>query len=150
MDTMATAVSTHHRVRPGTVLVIDDDEATRGTFAHALRLEGFRVRTAENAEVGLLEAEEAHPDVIIVDLRMPFVNGLGFLYRLRMRDEHRDTPVAIVTGDYTIEQQMADELRQLGAQIHYKPLWLEDLIALTGRLLTAPRRPLVEASPPSH
>jgi len=43
-----------------------------------LRLEGYQVRTAVSAEKGLLEAEHSHPDAIILDLRMPLVDGLGF------------------------------------------------------------------------
>ena len=57
--------------------------ALRRRFARMLRLEGFEVKTAVNAETGLHEAEEYHPDAIILDLRMPLVDGLGFLRRLR-------------------------------------------------------------------
>jgi two-component system response regulator PrrA len=124
----------------GTVLVIDDDRVTTETFARMLRLEGFQVRTALNAESGLKASETAHPDAIILDLRMPLVDGLGFLYRLRAHEEHQDTPVAIVTGDYALEDLVAQELTNLGAQIHFKPLWLDDLIALAHSLLAAERR----------
>ena len=81
-----------------TILVIDDDQAVTETFATALHREGFNVRTAMNAENGLREATSCHADAIILDLRMPLINGIGFLYRLRNWDEHRYTPVAIVTG----------------------------------------------------
>ena len=125
----------------GTVLVIDDDRVTTETFARMLRLEGFRVRTALNAESGLKASETAHLDAIILDLRMPLIDGLGFLYRLRAREGHQNTPVAIVTGDYMLEDLVAQELTHLGAQIHFKPLWLDDLIALAHTLLDARRRP---------
>ena len=118
-----------------TILVVDDDEGVTQTFARMLRLEGYEVRTAMNAETGLREADKSHPDAIILDLRMPLVDGLGFLRRLRSRDEQRDTPVAIVTGDYFLDDQVSAELRELGAELKFKPLWLEDLVGLARHLL---------------
>ena len=118
-----------------TILVVDDDEGVTQTFARMLRLEGYDVRTAMNAETGLREADRSHPDAIILDLRMPLVDGLGFLRRLRARDEQRDTPVAIVTGDYFLDDQVSAELRELGAELKFKPLWLEDLVGLARHLL---------------
>jgi two-component system OmpR family response regulator len=100
-----------------------------------LRLEGYQVRTAADAENGLREADETRPDAIILDLRMPLVDGLGFLRRLRSRDEQRSTPVAIVTGDYFLEDSVSAELHRLGAELRFKPLWLEDLVGLAKNLL---------------
>jgi CheY-like chemotaxis protein len=68
-------------------------------------------------------------------LRMPLIDGLGFLRRLRAGDGHRHTPVAIVTGDYFLDDTVATQLRELGATVRFKPLWLEDLVSLTRRLL---------------
>jgi DNA-binding response OmpR family regulator len=117
------------------ILIVDDDEGVTQTFARMLRLEGYDVRTAMNAESGLREAEASHPDAIILDLRMPLVDGLGFLRRLRARDDQRNTPVAIVTGDYFLDESVSDELRELGAELKFKPLWLEDLVGLARTLL---------------
>jgi two-component system response regulator MprA len=100
-----------------------------------LQLEGYDVRTAMNAENGLVQAQEAHPDAIILDLRMPLVDGLGFLRRLRAQDEQRNIPVAIVTGDYFLDDSISAEIRQLGAELKFKPLWLEDLVGLARTLL---------------
>lgn len=118
-----------------TILVVDDDEGVTQTFARMLRLEGFEVRTAMNAETGLREAERSHPDAIILDLRMPLLDGLGFLRRLRAREEQHRTPVAIVTGDYFLDDQVSAELIKLGAELKFKPLWLEDLVGLARHLL---------------
>ncbi len=117
------------------ILIVDDDEGVTQTFARMLRLEGYQVRTAVNAEKGLQEADLSRPDAIILDLRMPLVDGLGFLRRLRARDGQRSTPVAIVTGDYFLEDSVSTELRELGAQLRFKPLWLEDLVGLARNLL---------------
>jgi two-component system OmpR family response regulator len=117
------------------ILIVDDDEGVTQTFARMLRLEGYQVRTAVSAEKGLIEAEQSHPDAIILDLRMPLVDGLGFLRRLRAHDDQRDTPVAIVTGDYFLDDSVSTELRELGAELRFKPLWLEDLVGLARNLL---------------
>jgi DNA-binding response OmpR family regulator len=119
------------------ILIVDDDEGVTQTFARMLSLEGYQVRTAVSAETGLRVAEESHPDAIILDLRMPLVDGLGFLRRLRAKDEQRSTPVAIVTGDYSLEDGISSELRALGAQLRFKPMWLEDLVGLARNLLGA-------------
>ena len=117
------------------ILIVDDDEGVTQTFARMLRLEGYQVRTAVSAETGLREAEHSHPDAIILDLRMPLVDGLGFLRRLRAHDHQRKTPVAIVTGDYFLDEAIANELQELGAELRFKPLWLEDLVGLARNLL---------------
>ncbi len=117
------------------ILIVDDDEGVTQTFARMLRLEGYQVRTAVSAETGLVEAEESHPDAIILDLRMPLVDGLGFLRRLRALESQQTTPVAIVTGDYFLDESVSNELQQLGAELRFKPLWLEDLVGLARNLL---------------
>ena len=119
------------------ILIVDDDEGVIQTFATILRMEGYHVRTAMTAETGLRVAEESHPDAIILDLRMPLLDGLGFLRRLRASDEQRGTPVAIVTGDYFLEDDLSLELRELGAELRFKPMWLEDLVGLARNLLGA-------------
>lgn len=117
------------------ILIVDDDEAVTQTFARMLQLEGFMVRTAPNAEMGLRDVAEFPPDAIILDMRMPLIDGLGFLRRLRQRDTQRDTPVAIVTGDYFLDDSVSMELRELGAELKFKPMWLEDLLGLARTLL---------------
>lgn len=131
---------------PAKLLIIDDDEVVIQTFARMLRLEGHEVRTALDAETGLQQAHTQKPDAIIVDLRMPLINGLGFLYRLRSLERLHATPVAIVTGDYTMDDSVAQEIGELGAQLHFKPLWLEDLVDLARSLLGGGR----SASPVVH
>jgi two-component system response regulator PrrA len=117
------------------ILIVDDDEGVTQTFARMLRLEGYQVQTAVSAETGLIVAEDNRPDAIILDLRMPLVDGLGFLRRLRAHADQQTTPVAIVTGDYFLDESVSNELQQLGAELRFKPLWLEDLVGLARNLL---------------
>ena len=119
-----------------TILVVDDDRMVTETFATALHREGFNVRTAANAETGLREVATHRADAIILDLRMPLINGLGFLYRLRERDEHRHTPVAIVTGAI-VDDSVQAELTELGTELRFKPLWLEDVVELAHHLVAS-------------
>jgi DNA-binding response OmpR family regulator len=124
------------------VVIVDDDVSTTQTFAEILALAGYEVRTALTAESGLREIEETRPDAVILDLRMPFINGVGFLYRLRAVEAYRQTPVVIVTGDQCLDDGVLDELRDLGAQVRFKPLWLEDLIDVTRSLVETTRQQL--------
>ena len=117
------------------VLIIDDDESVTHSFARILTLEGYKVFTAMNGEEGLREVEAAHPDAIILDLRMPLVDGLIFLRRLRASGIRRDVPVAVVTGDFFLDERISMELQELGAALMFKPLWLEDLVGLVRSLL---------------
>ena len=123
------------------ILIVDDDETVLQTFSKALSLEGYEVRTAASPLVGLQEVEDTPPDAILLDLRMPFVNGVGFLYRLRAQTAHRHTPVAIITGDSCIDDPAMTELHGLDAEVLFKPIWLEEVVSVT-RSLLAKRRPI--------
>jgi DNA-binding response OmpR family regulator len=119
------------------LLIVDDDDATIKTFARILTLEGFDVLTAATAESGLRELEASRPDAVILDLRMPYINGLGLLYRMRAIEPGRQTPVAIVTGDQCLDDTVISELRELGAEVRYKPLWIEDLVDVARSLVSS-------------
>jgi len=132
----------------GTVLIVDDEPGVLESFAGMLRLEGYTVVPVDNAEAGLREVARHQPDAVILDLRMPLMDGLEFLRRLRTRETQPWTPVAIVTGDYLIDDDsIAADLQALGAEVVFKPLWLEDLVSLVRRLLLPPN---AHASPSSE
>lgn len=120
-----------------TILLVDDDPAVADTFSRMLKLEGFKVVSALSAEHGLELADNVRPDAILLDMRMPITNGLQFLRLVRARPHLVEVPVAIVTGDYFLSDPIQHELRSLGASIRFKPLWLEDLIALARTLVSA-------------
>jgi DNA-binding response OmpR family regulator len=119
-----------------TILIVDDDRSVADTFSRMLKLDGFRVATALSAETGLELAESLRPDAIILDMRMPITSGLQFLRVVRSRQHLTAVPVAIVTGDYFLSETIQHELKSLGASIRFKPLWLEDLIALARTLIS--------------
>ena len=119
------------------ILIVEDDAVTLETYARILRMEGYDVRTALGAVEGWRAVESRRPDAILVDLRMPNVDGLAFLRRLRDRGEHRDIPVGVVTGDYNVAETVREELETpLHAELRYKPLWVDDLKLLIRQLVT--------------
>ena len=130
---------------PARILIVDDDETVLQTFAKALSFEGYEVRTAASPLLGLQEVEHSRPDAILLDLRMPFVNGVGFLYRLRALSGHQHTPVAIITGDSCIDDPAMVEIEGLEAEVRFKPMWIDEVIMLTRELLakTRPANPLL-------
>jgi two-component system response regulator PrrA len=132
---IAAADTSPARSATKTILIVDDDRSVAETFARMLKLEGFEVATAVDAEAGLVLANNVRPDAIILDMRMPITNGLQFLRMIRSKPHMVDIPVAIVTGDYFLPDPIQNELRTLGATLKFKPLWLEDLIALAKTLV---------------
>ncbi len=122
---------------PRTILIVDDDRSVADTFARMLKLEGFIVASALSAEEGLQLADTVRPHAIILDMRMPITNGLQFLRLVRSKPHLVEVPVAIVTGDYFLPDPIQAELKSLGASIRFKPLWLEDLVALARTLVSA-------------
>jgi len=90
----------------GCVLLVDDDETMRRATRIALEQEGWRVTgEAENGRVALARLAENRPDVIVLDLMMPEMDGFEFLVEMRNRAEWREIPVLVVTAkDLTAEE----------------------------------------------
>jgi len=82
----------------GHVLLIDDDDVVRRGVRQALEPIGWHVTEAENGRIALDSLSTSRPDVIILDLMMPRMNGFEFLDELRARGERRDIPVVIITA----------------------------------------------------
>ena len=122
---------------PPRVLIVDDDVSVTDTFSRMLRLEGYEVWAALSADEGLSLAQTHRPHAVILDLRMPLTSGLQFLRAIRAIPGLTGTPVAIVTGDYYLDDAQSNEIRELGAELRYKPLWLEELVTLARELLNA-------------
>jgi CheY-like chemotaxis protein len=118
-----------------TLLIIDDDRVALDTFARMLTAGGYRVVTTQTAESGLTEIEREEPGGLLLDLHLPITDGLEFLRQLRTSKRHADLRVAIVTGDYFMDEAVARELQALGARIYFKPIWEHDLARIARDLL---------------
>ena len=119
------------------MLIVDDDVGVTDLFSRMLRLEGYEVWAAQSANDGLNLARLHRPHAIILDLRMPLTSGVHLLRSIRAIGGLSLTPVAIVTGDYYMSDEQLNEIRSLGAELRYKPLWLDELVTLARELLTA-------------
>jgi DNA-binding response OmpR family regulator len=116
------------------VLIIDDNVNLARGFALALERAGYEVAVAHTADDGLRLAAEQPPDAILLDFRMPFVNGVGFLYRLRDLPDLCEVPVMVITGG-TVNQETLADLQDLHASLRFKPLALSQLLEETRALL---------------
>jgi len=120
------------------ILVIDDDEAIRKVFLLALEETEFQVDTAPSGEKGIEMCKAQHYDLIYLDLKMPGMNGVETLRKLRGVDP--DVPVYIITafwGEFSEELNQAKEAG-MAFEIMKKPLTMEQLVTLTIGILEGP------------
>jgi DNA-binding NtrC family response regulator len=115
------------------ILIVDDEHAVLQLFSRALELDGYDTQIATSAQAAIELIEAAPPHAIVLDLKMPFVNGLGLLYRLR--EVHPEMPVAIVTGVSNLDETTQREIRALNAELRFKPLPVAEIQALAHKLL---------------
>jgi CheY-like chemotaxis protein/anti-sigma regulatory factor (Ser/Thr protein kinase) len=80
------------------VLVVEDDPLTRTALGRAMQSEGWEVALAEHGRAGLERLAESVPDLILLDLMMPEMNGFEFLEALRAHDGWRSVPVVVITA----------------------------------------------------
>jgi len=82
----------------GHALVVDDDEAIRSLFQRALTDDGWSVDEAENGAIALDLARENRPDLVLLDLMMPVMDGFEFVMHYRQLEGCRQTPIIVVTA----------------------------------------------------
>jgi CheY-like chemotaxis protein len=104
-----------------TVLLVDDNEDSRFLFAKVLEDAGFRVVTAADGVECIRAARERRPNVILLDIEMPNMDGRQALEVLRREPETADTPIIAVTGATRL--QVRGDLDELGfAAVLLKPV----------------------------
>jgi DNA-binding NtrC family response regulator len=116
-----------------TVLIVDDQPEVLRLYARGLEIAGYRVHTAETVEAGMQIVDTDPPDAVLVDLKMPYINGMGMLYRLRKT--HPSMPVAIITGMQNLDKETLQEMAMLEAAVHYKPLSIAQIQQLVNDLV---------------
>ncbi len=122
------------------VLVVDDEESIVSAFTETLELDGYETMPASSAEQGLRLLDEGlRPDAVMLDLRMPGMGGLGFLLSLRAHPERRMIPVAVVTADTHLDDTAQHAVQALGADLCFKPLNMQEILALAAKLIAANR-----------
>jgi hypothetical protein len=89
-----------------TVLLVDDDEIMRESVRRVLEQEHWEVAGASNGRSALQHLAASAPDVIVLDLLMPEMDGFEFLLEMRRHPEWRDIPVLVLTAkDLSVEEQ---------------------------------------------
>lgn len=112
-----------------TVLVVDDDHDTVDTMRQILEEEGHVVRCAHNGREGLAVALADPPDLVLLDLNMPEMDGRAFLEALRGEPTLSNVVVVVLSGD--------EQARSLPYESVSKPLRLDTLLGLIDRVATA-------------
>lgn len=93
------------------IAVIEDDQAIAQMYRLKFEAEGYEVQTAANGKLGLALAEDMRPDIILLDLMMPEMNGDEMLQKLRATDWGKKIKVIVLTN--MGEQEAPDSIRQL-------------------------------------
>lgn len=118
-----------------TILIIDDDATLRETYQMIFQEKGFTAVTAKDGRSGIEAAAEHKPDIIILDLMMPGMNGKEVLTELKATPDLKKIPVIVSTA--LIEDLEQGEVKNLGAEAYTVKTQIEpdDLVALVKKVL---------------
>ena len=119
------------------ILVVEDDDALRNMMETLFLMEGFDVRRASDGAEALRLVEEHTPDLIVLDLMLPWVNGIEVLAAVRRHRRLADVPVLITTGTAT----SAFDLRSFSPlHVMHKPLDVDAVVPIVRKLLESSQR----------
>ena len=121
-------------VEPRCVLVVDDEPLNLKLFTLALKRRGYRVLEAADAFHGFVTAHDQHPDLIIMDVRLPKLSGLEVTRTLKESVHTKDIPIVIATA-FLIEESALRECKCDG--YIPKPFRVKDFLALIESLVGA-------------
>jgi len=116
------------------ILVIDDEPLVAALMADILGLEGYEVDTAKNGREGVEKIAARSYDVILSDLRMPELDGVGLYRELEQQHPHLLPRLAFVSGT-TEPPEYASFLERTGATVLGKPFGITDVHRLVQRIL---------------
>ena len=116
-----------------TILVVDDEPSIRLAVARMLE-KNYSILEAENGEDAIQIAEEKKPDLILIDLMMPKMDGYTACSKIKNNEETRGIPIVILTAiDHELNKKFASEM---GADGYItKPFTLEELLDITNRYI---------------
>lgn len=121
---------THKRIHRH-ILLVDDDRAHRSFLERWLRYEGYRVRSAEGGQQGLELARQEPPDLILLDVMMPRMNGFQVVEALQA--EGLRVPILFLSAND--EPETLAQAAQLGVPLLVKPVLLDELLARMAQAL---------------
>jgi CheY-like chemotaxis protein len=116
------------------LLIVDDEVAILEALTDILSVEGYEVTTAANGAEGLKRATDERPDLILLDLMMPVMDGQEMLRRLKEDPNLRTIPVVVMSAGRVTKAELQ------GSRFLAKPFELDDLLeTVTAELHTEPR-----------
>ena len=115
---------------PSTILVVDDYIDNRVLLAAWLRAKGYKVIEAQDGKEGVLQANRSHPDLILMDLAMPELDGIEATRQLRQRQAFSRTPIFAISA-FATHDVKDDALAAGCTEVFDKPL---DLPLLLGKI----------------
>ena len=122
------------------IMVVDDNEDNRTVLSRMLKLAGYDIRTAENGKRAIEEAVAQAPDLILMDLSMPEMDGWAATSQLKAIQGCRHIPVIIVTGHVTSDDIVSAQ--QVGCDdLVSKPVDYNVLIGKVNQYLPSAHRP---------
>lgn len=118
------------------ILLIDDDRAFVEMLTDLMVTSGYEVLAANSGEEGIAKCKENDPDLILLDIMLPQIDGLEVLYALRNLHNSKATPIIMVTGK--TEMESVFQAKGFGATDYImKPFHPEKLLALISKHLTS-------------
>jgi DNA-binding response OmpR family regulator len=112
----------------GTILVVDDAAANLKLLTETLTAEGYRVLPADSGELALASVAASPPELILLDIRMPGLDGFEVCRRLKARPESRDIPVILISAFAEIAERV-EGFAVGAADFVTKPFQPEELVA---------------------
>lgn len=119
------------------ILVVEDEAGLSEVYQTLLTQAGYDVKVAFNGKEALAITETFNPDVILLDLRMPVMDGVAFLKAYDVKEEHADVKV-IVFSNYDMQDEI-DEAYRLGADRYILKAWAspKEILNLVAETLTS-------------
>jgi CheY-like chemotaxis protein len=120
------------------VLYVEDHEAQRDVMVQMMKLYGYDIDVACNGEEGVKKAQEWHPDVVLMDIRMPGrIDGLVAIRQLRSGPDTADIPIIVISAWGSA--RLKERALSAGANAHFtKPVTVDELIAGINRYSRQP------------
>jgi CheY-like chemotaxis protein len=119
------------------ILVVEDDDAIRGLVSDVLRDDGYDVSEAANGAEALVCVGDHRPDLIVLDLMMPVMDGWQFVEECHRTAQCDDVPIVVTSASHDLPRT-ADRLRSLGVRTCLaKPFDVDGLLALVERYVAS-------------